>query len=394
MLLSSMINDSFKALDEAYGRYRTFILAYSGGKDSTAVAILLYKWVKDRRPKDLEVVILHNDTLSEVPGMENWARKFIKEYADKMSRLGVEVIVDVASPRPTDTFYWRVFVRGYPAPTFNFRWCVELLKIVPTKQSLARYGNYILVVGSRDEESAARAKSMRVRFGSCMRTGSCLGAYFAVSNDIPKVAPIRFWSTEEVWAFLKAQRDFNVTDLVQLYLFNGNLGVRYGCWHCTLARVQQGLYLKPQYLYVEALRLIYRAVSDIPELRTPKSGGYSVLGPLNAVGRAVILNAIPTVEELIGGRFFYGLDEARLDGVTLRELFYELPPREADEIIRKYDDSGRQVPMEVLREGALGSVSKYVEQILNRVDALMAKGNPYRQEIIMRASEILNRVSN
>ncbi|WP_054856874.1 hypothetical protein [Vulcanisaeta sp. JCM 16159] len=85
-----------------------------------------------------------------------------------------------------------------------------------------------------------------------MSTGSCIGAYFTMNNDIPKAAPIRFWRTEEVWAFLRAQMDFDVTDLINLYLFNGNMDTRYGCWHCTLARVQQGLYLRPEYLYVEA----------------------------------------------------------------------------------------------------------------------------------------------
>ncbi len=155
---------------------------------------------------------------------------------------------------------------------------MDLLKINPTRKVLAKYRDYILIVGSRDEESAARAKSMRARFGACMSTGSCIGAYFTMNNDIPKAAPIRFWSTEEVWAFLKAQRDFDVTELISLYLFNGNMDTRYGCWHCTLARVQQGLYLRPEYLYIEALRMIYRAVSDMPEFRTPKSTGYSKLG--------------------------------------------------------------------------------------------------------------------
>ncbi len=227
--MSSMIADAFKVLDETYSRYRGFILTYSGGKDSTAVSILLYKWAIRRKPKNLELVILHNDTLSEIPGMEYWARRFINEFTRRMSELGVEVISEIAVPSPTETFYWKVFVRGYPAPTFNFRWCVEVLKLSPTRGILGKYRDYVLIIGSRDEESGARAKSMRVRFGSCMRTGSCLGAYFAISNDLPKVAPIRFWSTEDVWAFLKTQRDFDVTDLIKLYLFNG-MGVGIVHW--------------------------------------------------------------------------------------------------------------------------------------------------------------------
>ncbi|WP_054856873.1 phosphoadenosine phosphosulfate reductase family protein [Vulcanisaeta sp. JCM 16159] len=162
MVFTSIIADAFKVFDEAYTRSRRFILAYSGGKDSTATAILLYKWVLERRPRDLEVVILHNDTMSEILPMEAWARKFMSEFTARMEGLGIEVVREVATPEPTDTFYWRVFVRGYPAPTFNFRWCVDLLKLNPTRRVLARYRDYILIVGSRDEESAARVKSMRL----------------------------------------------------------------------------------------------------------------------------------------------------------------------------------------------------------------------------------------
>ena len=382
-------SESFKALDEAYEHSRRFILAYSGGKDSTAVAILLYKWVLDRRPRDLEVIILHNDTLSEIPAMEAWARGFMNEYVVKMSKLGVEAITEVASPDPTSTFYWRVFVRGYPAPTFVFRWCVELLKIEPTKERLRKYRDYILIVGSRDEESAARAKSMRVRFGTCMAQGSCLGAYFTIDNDIPKVAPIRFWSTEEVWAFLKAQKHFNVKPLIDLYLFNGNLGVRYGCWHCTLTNVQQGLYLSDEYLYAEALRLIYRAVSDIPSLRVVKNSGYSRLGPLNAKGRAVIFRAIPVIEERIG-KFFYGLDEAKIGRYALRRIFYELPEEQADELIRMYDGTNRPVPISSLRSDE--SISKEtVDAIIKRVEDLVTN-NPFKEKLLNITGSLVSKI--
>jgi DNA sulfur modification protein DndC len=379
----------FEALDEAYKRFKRFILAYSGGKDSTATAILLYKWVLERRPEDLEVIVLHNDTLSEIPTMEAWAREFMREYSEKMSELGVKVITEIAAPNPTDTFYWRVFVRGYPAPTFVFRWCVELLKIGPTKEGLGRYRDYVLIVGSRDEESAARSKSMRVRFGTCMAQGSCLGAYFTINNDIPKVAPIRFWSTEDVWTFLKAQKYFNVKPLIDLYLFNGNLNVRYGCWHCTLAKVQQGLYLSDEYLHAEALRLIYRAVSDIPSLRVTKSSGYSRLGPLNAKGRAIIFRSIPVIEERIG-KFFYGLDEAKLGRYTLRMVFYELPEEQADTLIKRHDNTDRPVPIGSLRyrekinKDTINNVIKKVEDLINN--------NPFRDKLLGIAEGLMNEI--
>jgi DNA sulfur modification protein DndC len=185
-----------------------------------------------------------------------------------------------------------------------------------------------------------------------MREGSCLGAYFTVNNDIPKIAPIRFWSLEDVWRFLNAERDFKVEPLRMLYLFNGNLGVRYGCGQCTLVKRQWGNYLKDHYLYVEAVRVMYRAVSDMKELRIPKEGGYSRLGPLNALGRSIIFNAVKIAEELAGSKVFYGLDvevRHRDRKLTLRDLFYYEDPQVTDNIISGLDPTERRVPILRLR---------------------------------------------
>jgi len=364
--------EAFKAFDEAYLKYHTFVLAYSGGKDSTVAAILFYKWVKARGIGDINVVLLHNDTLSEIHDMEMWALYFMQQFEEKMKRLGIKAVRVIASPSPTETWYWRVFIRGYPASTFNFRWCVDLLKVEPTFHVLRRLDNYILVVGSRDEESAARAKSMQNRFGSCMKEGSCLGVYFAVNNDVPKIAPIRFWSLEEVWHYLRAEKEFDISPIFRLYLLNGNLGVRYGCWHCTLVKRQWGNYIDERYLYAEAVRILYRVVSDMEELRTPKNSGYSRLGPLNALGRSVIFNAVKIAEEL-GSKIFYGLDvEVKYgkEAFTLRQLFYQLYERKADRVIAALDPTDRRIPISQLRnlkshvgwKDALNAINEHVKR--------------------------------
>jgi len=60
-----------------------------------------------------------------------------------------------------------------------------------------------------------------------------------------------------------------VGKLVELYrglASSGLLGGRYGCWHCTLVVRQAANYYREEYLYAEAIRLMYRAVSDLAEL--------------------------------------------------------------------------------------------------------------------------------
>jgi DNA sulfur modification protein DndC len=341
----SRVEEAFRALDEAYLKYKTFILAFSGGKDSTVASILFYRWVKERGVRPL-VVLIHNDTLSEIPEMEQWVRYFVDQFLEKARQLGLDVRLEYAAPHPTETWYWRVFVRGYPASTFSFRWCVDLLKIEPTARRLRRYPNAVLVVGSRDEESAARSKSMAARFGSCMSNASCLGAYITQNNDIPKVAPIRFWTLEEVWHFLRRQTDFDVSPLFRLYWFPL---VRYGCWHCTLVKTQWANHLDPKYKYAEAVRRIYKAVSDTPELRTPKNTGYSRLGPLNALGRSIVFNTLWLAVQKAGIDAFYGL-KMPVGGYTLWQLLYELPPEKADRIIAKIDNTERRIPIRLLRE--------------------------------------------
>ncbi|MEM0468667.1 MAG: phosphoadenosine phosphosulfate reductase family protein, partial [Pyrobaculum sp.] len=73
----------FHIFDELAKRFDRFVLAYSGGKDSTAVAILLYQWIKERRPS-VDVTMMYGDTLSEINTMEAWARQFSDVYIHKL----------------------------------------------------------------------------------------------------------------------------------------------------------------------------------------------------------------------------------------------------------------------------------------------------------------------
>ena len=40
----------FYVFDELAKKFDRFVLMYSGGKDSTAVAILMYQWARIRKP--------------------------------------------------------------------------------------------------------------------------------------------------------------------------------------------------------------------------------------------------------------------------------------------------------------------------------------------------------
>jgi len=100
-----LTHDAFRVFDEAALKFRTFVLAFSGGKDSTAVAVLLYRWLAERARRGERlpnVVLLHNDTLSEIPEMEEWVEYFVNQFKERVRKLGVRLRVVFARPRATE----------------------------------------------------------------------------------------------------------------------------------------------------------------------------------------------------------------------------------------------------------------------------------------------------
>lgn len=335
-----------RLFDEVIPSNSSVTIAYSGGKDSTAVALLFYLWLEERGRSDVNVSLIHNDTLSEIPEMELWAREFSRSYVSALSKLGIHSNIFFLTPSAHETFYWKSIIRGYPAPNFKFRWCTWLFKRKPTVTYLKRNGkDVIMLLGSRDEESSARASSLAKRAFACpLGPARCSAYYLMRSEDVKsKVTPIRDWSVENVWSFLKDMNGrFRLDGLFDLY-GGGSLNVRYGCWHCTLVKKQLGHYvLSDAHLYYESARILYKSLTDNKKLRMTKHYGYSRLGALNVIGRAMLYYMIATAEELSNIRL-YGLDEAKVEGVSLRDILYRLDPSEASDIIAKVEHNVKRV---------------------------------------------------
>ena len=325
--------------------------------------------------------------------MEKWARSFMDDFRKKMDELGNTTTVEVAVPPAIDTFYWRTLVRGYPAMSYNFRWCVKLLKMQPTMKSIANTETNLVMTGLRELESRERERLVKQKYGGCpLGPSKCLAYYFLARDDQKsrKVAPLRDWTNSEIWEFMRRVEDFDMADLLYLY---GCAEARYGCWHCTLARVQWGLHaLEREYLYFDALRLLYRRISDLPTLRFKKKTGYSRLGALNATGRSMLFHLLRIVEEKSGIRI-YGLDEVKIRGHSLRTILYELNEAEAQRLISEADPRvgrKRTVEIGVLRDikthksrvrAAANKIEKMTKTDRSRVLAL-AKGFDPTKELL------------
>lgn len=309
MISVSPLLRTFEIFDEVYSRFGSWpwVVAFSGGKDSSVVLYALYLWLKERR-MSRRVYALFNDTGSELKLLEDWVEQYIKFVGEKLRETGSELVFRRTLPDIGSLFVWRAVVRGYPAPTFNFRWCVSTLKIGPAKSSLREFERALLFTGLREDESSARAAALKRR-SACTADMSCLSSFY-VKTDIPnvvRVAPIRHWTVEDVWRYVKkwAIREPVFRKLLELYGYSWErnsllyyLPVRYGCWHCTLVPVHHALELykilgNGAGHVLDCYRRIIRAISDLKEMRVmyierPK-GKYSILGPLNACGRSLIL---------------------------------------------------------------------------------------------------------
>lgn len=179
---------------------RPWLVGFSGGKDSTMVASLVFDAVlavpPDQRKK--EIAVLCTDTRVEIPAIVEIIEATLARM-QKFSRdnhLNVEV--QLLRPPPEQSFWVNIIGRGYPPPNRTFRWCTQRMKIdaVTTfvNQRIGHWGEAILHLGARRAESSTRAQAMA---GREIRNG------LHRHPDLPRVwvfNPIEFLSTEEVWA--------------------------------------------------------------------------------------------------------------------------------------------------------------------------------------------------
>src|SRR5580704_6636557 len=184
------------------GDPRPWLIGFSGGKDSTLVAALIFETVlgisaEDRRK---EIHVLCTDTRVEIPAIVEMVettlarmRKFSVEHS---LNIGVHLLRPVAE----QSFWVNIIGRGYPPPNRFFRWCTQRLKIDPMtrffESRMGRWKEAVLLLGARRAESASRAQTIAAR-----ETRNGLSRH----PDLPRVwvsNPIQFLTTEEVWAYL------------------------------------------------------------------------------------------------------------------------------------------------------------------------------------------------
>lgn len=276
---------------QAYGpQHDHWVVAWSGGKDSTATLTLI-AWLIDtgkvQAPQRLTV--LYADTRQELPPLAIAAQAVM----DCLAERGIECHV-VRAPLEK-RFLPYILGRGVPPPNNNtLRWCTRQIKVDPMTAAIAETlgdGTALVLTGVRQGESAIRDRRIEM---SCSKDGAECGQGWyqqvlpeskGVRGRIATLAPLLHWRVCHVWEWLRnwAPRaefgDWSTEIIADAY--GGDeaeeINARTGCVGCPLAQEEKALesiLAMPRWQWLEPLRglkPIYRELRE-PRRRLRKSG--------------------------------------------------------------------------------------------------------------------------
>ena len=323
-----------------------WVVAYSGGKDSSVVLDLFMK-VAERHPGGPHIYVVSNNTRVESPLVIDHLKSMHRIIQRHIDRCALNMSVHMTEPPLNDSFWVNLIGKGYPTPNQMFRWCTSRLKIDPTsaflERKLGRKSSFI-AVGTRSAESATRRQKIEKH---------AVSEFFSVhttQKNAQLFMPIRYLTDDDVWEYLASVEPpwgGDYFDLINLYreAYGGECPVvsdasalsqpscgerspRFGCWTCTLVKNDsslQGLIdtgyedLKPLYDFRNWLI----ETRDVPENRLPISRrgqvrykkGKLLLGPYRLEFRRHIFAKLITLQNQVCSELMTQMEEIRIKGI-------------------------------------------------------------------------------
>lgn len=308
--------------------HEVWAVAWSGGKDSTAVVTLLVNLIEEGRlPKPKRLYVFYADTRQELPPLQASAERIM---AQLRLRDWIEVVVVMA---PLDRrFLVYILGRGVPPPNNNtLRWCTRQIKVDPMAAAIEGLiegldGNVLMITGVRQGESAVRDRRIEM---SCSKDGGECGQGWyqqvlpnakGVRGRIATLAPILHWRVCLVWDWLKliapmaSAGGWETAMLADAY--GGDeaeeINARTGCIGCPLASKENALeavLAMPSWAHLAPLRglkPLYRELRE-PRNRLRKAGAETLkngaiaanpqrMGPLTFAARLYALDRILSIQ--------------------------------------------------------------------------------------------------
>src|SRR5205814_2312323 len=112
---------------------RPWLVGFSGGKDSTMLASLIFSVVKNipREQRTKPIAVLCTDTRVEIPAVVERIEATLARMQKFSHDKELNVEVHLLRPPPEQSFWVNIIGRGYPPPNRTFRWCTQRMKIDP-----------------------------------------------------------------------------------------------------------------------------------------------------------------------------------------------------------------------------------------------------------------------
>jgi DNA sulfur modification protein DndC len=224
----------------AYGeKYDHWAIAYSGGKDSSAVVSATVHLIEEgrvNRPKSLTVLM--SDTRMELPPLHASAMAMLAALRER------GFSAQVVYPAMDDRMFVYMFGRGVPPPSNTFRWCTPQLKVEPMLRALTDLrnasGKLLMLTGVRLGESAVRDARIAL---SCGKNGAeCGQGWFQEATPeaiADTLAPILHWRVCFVWDWLYFENTPGLPTRLVAEAYGGDeaqeINARTGCVGCNLA---------------------------------------------------------------------------------------------------------------------------------------------------------------
>jgi DNA sulfur modification protein DndC len=301
-----------------------WVLGFSGGKDSTLLAHFVVEMLKQIAPDDRHrpITFLSNNTLVESPIFQSYVDRQLEVLRANLTALKLPISIVQTNPEPKGSFWFNLIGKGYPAPSPSFRWCTNHMKVKPTVRFLQlqadQFGGAILLLGIRRSESSQRAKTIARHELNQSGENNRLTPHTDVA-DCHIFAPIKEFTTEEVWALLLQLRPpwgGSYRELVGMYrdahtgecpfvvsendnASCGTSNARFGCWTCTVVKKDRALDALAASQDDESLeklaafRVRIKQISDDPANRSlVRRNGQPGLGPLNLEARRLLLEEL------------------------------------------------------------------------------------------------------
>ena len=331
----SRIRDIARILDEEYARpsAHPWVVAYSGGKDSTLVlqmAIEAAQRAGGKKKRPIRVVA--NDTLVESPLVIDHLKRSLSKIHQFAGNSGLPLSAVLTRPCVDDTFWVNLIGKGYIPPTRNFRWCTDRMKIAPANRLIEEVaqecGGAILMLGTRKSESTHRRHNIERRNGM---------ARMNPHDSIPGCsvfAPIAELTDNEVWSVLLQSRPpwgGTHRELVTLYRNArggecpmvmskddapscGSTSPRFGCWTCTVVKKDRSLAglvdsgfeeFEPLMAFRERLLELREKKENRMTVRRDgfarfRADGSRVYGPFKVKVRKIILQELLELQREVG----------------------------------------------------------------------------------------------